>query len=137
MQSTSLRDELLAITRAVAEAQRHVRCVRRHAPSSRLASRLEVDVRRVLEDLDDLGAETLSRSETSGPADAGTADGPAEAGTVGTSTCSVYSEGHEPVFVPARQGEPEFQPECDDEGVAGGWQRRRTVSPRRGRRVQV
>ncbi|WP_322766638.1 hypothetical protein [Frankia sp. Cr1] len=128
MQSTSLQDELLAITRAVAEAQRHVRCVRRHAPSSRLAGRLEADVRRVLEDLDDLGAETLSRSETSGLADADTA---------GTSACSVYSAGSEPVFVPARQGEPEFQPECDDEGVAGGWQRGRSVSPRRRRRVRV
>ncbi|WP_239336350.1 hypothetical protein [Frankia sp. CiP3] len=125
MQSTSLRDELLAVLRAVQEAQRHVHHVRCHAPSSRMAGRLEADVRRVLEDIDDLEAETMTRSGANGLDPAGTADGPA---------CSTR---YEPVFVPARQGEPEFQPECDDEGVAGGWQRHRTVSPRRRRRVRV
>ncbi len=122
MQSTSLRSELFAVTTAVQEAQRHIRRLRTHAPNSRAADRLETDVRRVMEDIDDLAAETVV------PAESGSSDKP-HIGAAGE--CS------EPVFVPARHGEPEFQPECDDEGVAGGWQRYRTMSPRRRRRAWV
>ncbi|WP_131765910.1 hypothetical protein [Candidatus Protofrankia californiensis] len=122
MQSTSLRGELFAVTTAVQEVQRHIRHLRTHAPNSRAADRLEADVRRVMEDIDDLAAETAVLAE-SGSSDEPHAD----------TAC----ECHEPVFVPARHDEPEFQPECDDEGVAGGWQRHRAVSPRRRRRARV
>ncbi|WP_250279312.1 hypothetical protein [Frankia sp. Cppng1_Ct_nod] len=130
MQPTSLQDELLAVSRAVTEAQRHIQHLRMHAASSRVARRLEADVRRVMEDIDDLATETSSGSG-SGNSDRGEND------ALAGSSCKVCSACNEPVFVPARQGEPEFQPECDDEGVAGGWQRHRNVSARRRRRAWV
>jgi|GEM_PF-3718554 hypothetical protein len=41
--STNPREELIAARRAVEEAARHVRAIRRYATASRLADRLEVD----------------------------------------------------------------------------------------------
>ncbi|WP_139342411.1 MULTISPECIES: hypothetical protein [Protofrankia] len=121
MQSTSLRGELSAVTTAVQEAQRHIQRLRIQAPNSRAADRLAADVRRVMEDIDDLAAETVV------PTEIDSSDKP---------PTDTTRESPEPVFVPARHGESEFQPECDDEGVAGGWQRHRAVSSRR-RRARV
>jgi hypothetical protein len=123
-QPAAIRAELLAVRRAVEEAQQHVRTLRAHPVNTRLAGRLEADVRRVVEDIDDLAEETLlvgadrtdyqrrwrwSQDEAADP----------------------------PVPVPARWGEPEFTPECDDEGVGGGWQEAtsRSGSGRRRRRA--
>lgn len=132
MGPTPLRDELSAARRALEEVQVHVRSLRSWAAGSRLASRLESDVRRVVEDLDDLDAET-GADGAAGPRwspypDVRSSDTRPAAGSIPA-----------PVPVPPRHGEPEFQPECDDEGLGGGWQadataadtgRRRGAPPR-------
>ncbi|WP_250282547.1 MULTISPECIES: hypothetical protein [unclassified Frankia] len=122
MQSASLRKEISAVTTAIQEAQRHIQCLCIQAPSSKAADRLAADIRRALEDIDALAAETVA---------------PARADSCEEPPTDITREFREPVFVPARHGEPEFQPECDDEGVAGGWQRYRAVSSRRRRRAWV
>lgn len=106
MSSANLPDELRAARRAVEQAQVHVRSLREQAAGSRVAGRLETDVRRVVEDLDDLAAETGADAEDG--IDRAFARGP-------------HSD-VDPVPVPSsRRDEPEFQPECDDEGLGGGW----------------
>jgi hypothetical protein len=111
-QPAEVRAELLAVRRAVEEAQRHVRTLRAHPVNTRLTGRLEADVRRVgevVEDLEDLAGETL-------PAGADRTDRQRRRRRA--------QDGVEdaPVPVPSRWGEPEFTPERDDEGVGGGWQ---------------
>jgi hypothetical protein len=115
VRSTNPRDELVAARRAVEEAARHVRAIRMYASTSRLAGRLEADVRRVMEDLDDLTAE------------AGSAPAPAPAVAVANrpgfrpAGRGATSDSRPPVPVPDRSAESDFHPECDDEGVGGGW----------------
>jgi hypothetical protein len=155
VRSTNPRDELVAARRAVEEAARHVRAIRMYATTSRLAGRLETDVRRVMEDLDDLTAEegagptvaVASRPGFSPAPAAGPAGPPAEpvspvgAGQVGPAepvgagpagTVGPAGGPLPPVPVPDRMGEPDFHPECDDEGVGGGW--RSAEGPAAGRR---
>ncbi|MGF7235997.1 MAG: hypothetical protein ACQSGP_13700 [Frankia sp.] len=130
-------DELRAARQAVEQAQSHVRTLRAQSGGSRVAGRLEVDVRRVVEDLDDLAAETGAL----GTGALGT--GALGTGDRARGTAPGFGLRHrdvEPVPVPAsRRDEPEFQPECDDEGVGGGWHADPPTNEtsRRRRRAQV
>jgi hypothetical protein len=131
---TPLRDELRAARRALEEVQVHVRSLRSWAAGSRLASRLESDVRRVVEDLDDLDAETGARGTAAGAGPAGPRWTPyPDAHSSGARPAPAPIPAAVPVPVPSRHGEPEFQPECDDEGLGGGWQADATT-PDAGRR---
>jgi hypothetical protein len=76
-----------------------------HPVNTRLAERLEEDVRRVIEDLDELAQDTL---DTTRPR------------RVGVTSASWSQE--LPVPAPSRVDVPVFHPECEDESVGGGRQ---------------
>jgi hypothetical protein len=124
--SADLTDELRLARRAVEQAQAHVRTLREQASGSRVAGRLETDVRRVVEDLDDLAAET------------GISAG-AVFGHRGTGKGVGRSDVEQVPLPSSRRDVPEFQPECDDEGVGGGWHASLPTNEttRRWRRAQV
>ena len=90
----SLQDEILAVRRGLDEVERAMRPLRERSAASRLVGRLEGDLRRAREDLDDLAA---------------------EAGPVPTQPRADFV----PVPVPPRSTDPDYDPECDDEGVSG------------------
>jgi hypothetical protein len=109
----TLRDEIADVRRGLKEVERAMRPLRERRAASRLVNRLDGDVRRAHEDLDDLDA---------------------EAGSVPAQQAADY----EPVPVPPRSNDPDYNPECDDEGLSGS--RHRTpgavgsTTIRRGRR---
>ncbi len=90
----SLQDEISAVRRGLDDVEAAMRPLRERSAASRLVRRLEGDLRRAREDLDDLAAEA----------------GPVPAQSFGD---------YEPVPVPPRSSEPDYDPECDDEGLSG------------------
>jgi hypothetical protein len=94
-----LRAEFLSVRRVVEEAQLRVYSLRMHTVNTRLAERLEEDVRRVIEDLEELARDTLDRTP------------PRRLGV----TSGWWSQ-ESPVPVPPRMGEPVLHTECGDEG---------------------
>jgi hypothetical protein len=90
----SLQDEISAVRRGLDDVEVAMRPLRERSAASRLVRRLEGDLRRAREDLDDLAAEA----------------GPVPAQPIGD---------YEPVPVPPRSTDPEYDPECDDEGLSG------------------
>jgi hypothetical protein len=90
----TLQDEIAAVRHGLDEVERAMRPLRERSAASRLVTRLDGDLRRAHEDLDDLAAEA----------------GPATAHPV---------QDFEPVLVPPRTSEPDYDPDCDDEGLSG------------------
>src|SRR3954453_3688307 len=90
----SLQDEISAVRRGLDDVESAMRPLRERSAASRLVRRLEGDLRRAREDLDDLADEA----------------GPVPAQPVGD---------YEPVPVPPPNPGPDFAPECDDEGLSG------------------
>jgi hypothetical protein len=90
----TLQDEIIAVRRALDDVERVMRPLRERSAASRLVGRLEGDLRRTREDLDDLSAEA-------GPL---TPQQPRD---------------YEPVPVPPRSTDAGYDPDCDDEGVSG------------------
>lgn len=90
----SLQDEISAVRRGLDDVETAMRPLRERRAASRLVGRLEGDLRRAREDLDDLAAEA----------------GPVPAQPAGDFT---------PVPVPPRSTGPDYDPECDDEGLSG------------------
>src|SRR3954447_10079797 len=90
----SLQDEISAVRRGLDDVEVAMRPLRERGAASRLVRRLEGDLRRAREDLDDLAGEA----------------GPVPAQPVGD---------YEPVPVPPRNTGPDYDPECDDEGLSG------------------
>src|SRR3954470_10196566 len=90
----SLQDEISAVRRGLDDVESAMRPLRERSAASRLVRRLEGDLRRAREDLDDLAA---------------------EAGPVPAQSVIDY----EPVPVPPRSTDPDYDPECDDEGLSG------------------
>jgi hypothetical protein len=90
----SLQDEISAVRRCLNDVEQAMRPLRERSAASRLVGRLEGDLRRAREDLDDL------------------AD---EAGPVPVQPAGDYT----PVPVPPRSTDPDYDPECDDEGLSG------------------
>src|SRR4051812_13577385 len=100
----SLQDEISAVRRGLDDVEAAMRPLRERSAASRLVGRLEGDLRRAREDLDDLAAEA----------------GPAPAQSFGD---------YEPVPVPPRSTDPEYDPECDDEGLSGSRFSSATAAP--------
>jgi hypothetical protein len=90
----SLQDEICAVRRGLDDVETAMRPLRERSAASRLVRRLEGDLRRAREDLDDLAAEA----------------GPVPAQPAGDYT---------PVPVPPRSTDLDYDPECDDEGLSG------------------
>ncbi|WP_131747853.1 hypothetical protein [Frankia sp. Cppng1_Ct_nod] len=124
---SSTAEHLEVARRAVEEARRRIGAL--HASSGhRLTARIEVAIRRVVEDLDDLAADLVV------PVDSVQGGHSPTAAAVGAGHGPPRRRGRIPV--PPRQNEPEFHPECDDEGLSGGWQpAARMSNPPRRRRL--
>jgi hypothetical protein len=90
----TLQDEIAVVRRALNDVESAMRPLRERRAASRLVGRLEGDLRRAREDLDDLTA---------------------EAGPVPVQPLGDY----QPVPVPPRSTGPDYDPECDDEGLSG------------------
>jgi hypothetical protein len=90
----TLHDEISAVRTGLDEVERAMRPLRERSAASRLVSRLEGDLRRAREDLDDLAT---------------------EAGPAPTTPAADY----EPVLIPPRSSDPDYDPDCDDEGLSG------------------
>jgi hypothetical protein len=93
----TLHDELAAVRRALAELDRTLHPLRARPASRRLVQRLDGDLRRMQEDVDDLAAEERSRSGVLVPA----------------------ARDFAPIPVPPRDLETAYDPQCEDEGLAG------------------
>ena len=85
----TLHDEISAVRTGLDEVERAMRPLRERSAASRLVSRLEGDLRRAREDL--------------------------EAGPAPTTPAADY----EPVLIPPRSSDPDYDPDCDDEGLSG------------------
>jgi hypothetical protein len=93
----TLHDELADVRRALAELDRALRPLRTRPASRRLVQRLDGDLRRMQEDVDDLAADELSGTDVLVPA----------------------ARDFAPIPVPPRDLETAYDPECEDEGLAG------------------
>jgi hypothetical protein len=93
----TLHDELADVRRALEELNRALRPLRERPASRRLVQRLDGDLRRMQEDLDDLAADERPATDVSVP--------------------SVRD--FTPVPVPPRDLEMAYDPESEDEGLAG------------------
>ena len=87
---TDLRTALLGVNRAL-------RPLRERPASQRLVRRLEADLRRMQEDVDDLAQEA----------------------TAVTGLTSVSDRDLQPIPIPPRDPGSVYDPECEDEGLAG------------------
>jgi hypothetical protein len=93
----TLHDELADVRRALEELNRVLRPLRERPASRRLVQRLDGDLRRMQEDVDDLAAEARSGTDVLVPA----------------------ARDFTPIPVPPRDLEMAYDPECEDEGLAG------------------
>jgi hypothetical protein len=93
----TLHDELGDVRRALEELNRALRPLRERPASRRLVHRLDGDLRRMQEDVDDLAAEEHS----------------ADGGLVPQARDFV------PILMPPRDLDAAYDPECEDEGLAG------------------
>ena len=93
----SLQDEIAAVRRGLDDVERVMRPLRERSAASRLVGRLDSDLRRTREDLDDLATEA------------------AEAGPVPSQARADY----EPIPLPPRSTASDYDPACDDEGLSG------------------
>ena len=93
----TLHDELGDVRRVLEELNRALRPLRERPASRRLVQRLDGDLRRMQEDVDDLAAEERSGSDVLVPA----------------------ARDFIPIPVPPRDLETAYDPECEDEGLAG------------------
>ena len=101
----NLQDELDGLRRALDEVNRALRPLRERPASSRLVRRLEADLRRMQEDVDDLNVDAQQAAAGSVP----------------------LARDFEPVPIPPRDDAVAYDPEAEDEGLAG-W-RNPVVSP--------
>ena len=90
----TFQEDITSIRRALTAAEQGIASLSAGPVDRRLLHRLEVDLRRVREDLDD-----LSNSRPAG--------------------LSGSAADYEPIPVPERNPGPDYDPEADDEGVAG------------------
>ena len=90
----TFQEDITSVRRALAAAEQGIASLSAGPVDRRLLHRIEVDLRRVREDLDE-----LTNSRPTGP---------------GGSTAD-----YEPIPVPERNPGPDYDPESDDEGVAG------------------
>ncbi len=93
----TLHDELDDVRRALDELNRALRPLRERPASRRLVHRLDGDLRRMQEDVDDLAAEEHSADDSLVPA----------------------ARDFTPIPVPPRDLETAYDPDCEDEGLAG------------------
>ena len=93
----TLHDELADVRSAMEDLNRALRPLRQRPASRRLVQRLDGDLRRMQEDVDDLAAEERSGSDVLVPA----------------------ARDFIPIPVPPRDLETAYDPECEDEGLAG------------------
>jgi hypothetical protein len=93
----TLHDELADVRRALEELNRALRPLRERPASRRLVHRLDGDLRRMQEDVDDLAAEDHSVTDILVPA----------------------ARDFAPIPMPPRDLETVYDPECEDEGLAG------------------
>lgn len=107
-----LHDELDALRQALDEVNRALRPLRARPASSRLVHRLDADLRRMQEDVDDLGADVQPPPNGSVPA----------------------ARDFEPIPVPPRADIVTYDPEAEDEGLAGWRSPAAPPQPRVGRR---
>jgi hypothetical protein len=92
-----LQAELAELRQALGEVNRALRPLRERPASQRLVRRLEADLRRMQEDVDDLALEAVAEGGLVKPAAAGM----------------------QPIPIPPRDPAPTYDPECEDEGLAG------------------
>ena len=92
-----LQDELDALRRALDEVNTALKPLRTRPASSRLVRRLEADLSRMHEDVDDLNADVLPATKGAVPA----------------------ARDFEPIPVPPRDEIVTYDPEAEDEGLAG------------------
>ena len=90
----TFQEDITSIRRALTAAEQGIASLSAGPVDRRLLHRIEVDLRRVREDLDE-----LTNSKPAGP---------------GGSAAD-----YEPIPVPERNPGPDYDPEADDEGVAG------------------
>jgi hypothetical protein len=100
----TLHDELGDVRRALLELDLALRPLRERPASRRLVRRLDGDLRRMQEDVDDLAAEEHPATDRLVPA----------------------ARDFVPVPMPPRDLDAAYDPECEDEGLAG-W--RNPVAP--------
>lgn len=93
----TLHDELDDVRRALEELNRALRPLRERPASRRLVHRLDGDLRRMQEDVDDLAAEEHPATDALVPP----------------------ARDFAPIPVPPRDLEAAYDPECEDEGLAG------------------
>ena len=93
----TLNDELGDVRRALEELNRALRPLRERPASRRLVQRLDGDLRRMQEDVDDLAAEEHSATDGLVP----------------------QARDFAPIPVPPRDLDAAYDPECEDEGLAG------------------
>jgi hypothetical protein len=93
----TLHDELGDVRLALEELERALRPLRERPASRRLVARLDGDLRRMQEDVDDLGAEEHSATNVLVP------------------TARDFT----PISVPPRDLDLAYDPDCEDEGLAG------------------
>lgn len=92
-----LQGEIDDVRRALAEVNRALRPLRERPSSGRLVRRLEADLRRMQEDVDDLSLDARSPAGGSFPP----------------------SRDFEPIPIPPREDFVAYDPEAEDEGLAG------------------
>ena len=92
-----MHHELADLRRALTEVDRALRPLRERPGSARLVRRLEGDLRRMQEDVDDLAVEAAAVTAGTGPVLPGLA----------------------PIPIPPREPSATYDPECEDEGLAG------------------
>ncbi|GAC1328086.1 MAG: hypothetical protein NVSMB13_14940 [Mycobacteriales bacterium] len=106
----ALRDELAVVRRSVADAESAVAAIRRCAADARLVGRLEADVRRLREDVDDLEAGLGPAEAEAAPPQRVGGGIPGDAGLVA-----------EPIPLPPADYPMERLEDCDDEGLGVSW----------------
>ncbi len=92
-----MQHELADLRRALIEVDRALRPLRERPGSARLVRRLEGDLRRMQEDVDDLALEAAAVTGGGGP----------------------VLPGLQPIPIPPREPSAAYDPECEDEGLAG------------------
>jgi hypothetical protein len=92
-----MQEELAELRQALAGVNRALRPLRERPASQRLVRRLEADLRRMQEDVDDLALEAVA--------------------VTGVATPAVTDM--QPIPIPPRDPVTTYDPECEDEGLAG------------------
>jgi hypothetical protein len=91
-----MQQELARLRQTLHDVERALAPLRARPASQRLVRRLESDLRRMQEDVDDLALEAVAAAPTRPPL-----------------------PGLQPIPVPPREPLATYQPDCEDEGLAG------------------